>query len=119
MNKILLIEAIRQSNLHPTTKSFLAQVLKNVDGVSKDGEPFVHPGDLPGGEELTEEESAAGFRQPGWDDRSAALSEMMHDHYMENQERMSREVKPFNPASQTAEEKQAWLQELLGPAPKR
>lgn len=30
MNKILLIESIRQSNLHPTTKSFLGQVLKNV-----------------------------------------------------------------------------------------
>lgn len=34
MNKselILLYEAIRQSNLHPTTKSFLGEVLKNMD----------------------------------------------------------------------------------------
>jgi hypothetical protein len=29
MNRFLLLEAIRQSNLHPTTKSFIAAVLKN------------------------------------------------------------------------------------------
>lgn len=29
MNKFLLLEAIRQSNLHPTTKSFLSAVLKD------------------------------------------------------------------------------------------
>lgn len=32
MNKYLLFEAIRQSNLHPTTKSFLAAVLKDIPG---------------------------------------------------------------------------------------
>ena len=30
--KILLYQAIMQSNLHPTTKSFLSSILKNVDG---------------------------------------------------------------------------------------
>lgn len=31
MNKFLLLQAIKQSNLHPTTKSFLSSVLKNVE----------------------------------------------------------------------------------------
>lgn len=31
MNKYLLLEAIRQSNMHPTTKSFLGSILKNVE----------------------------------------------------------------------------------------
>lgn len=43
MNKYLLLEAIRQSNLHPTTKSFIAAVLKNAPGSQDDGVNPVDP----------------------------------------------------------------------------
>lgn len=39
MNKYLLLEAIRQSNLHPTTKSFIAAVLKDATNVDPNNEP--------------------------------------------------------------------------------
>lgn len=44
MNKILLIEAIRQSNLLSTSKSFLAAVLKNMDATKlSDSEMVTNP----------------------------------------------------------------------------
>lgn len=43
MNKYLLLEAIKQSNLHPTTKSFIAAVLKNSPGSQDDGSDSVDP----------------------------------------------------------------------------
>lgn len=36
MNKFLLLQAINQSNLHPTTKSFLSSVLKNMEEGKKE-----------------------------------------------------------------------------------
>lgn len=111
MNKILLFEAIRQSNLHPTTKSFLAQVLKGVDDMLENVEgaqTYEGPtGMLP----LT--------GTPNEDDETyIPTDEELQDVFGSAGSPMPKQVTPFNPNSQTPEEKQAWLRELVGPPPR-
>lgn len=52
MNKSLLLQAIRQSNLHPTTKSFLGEILKSPIGTTQAGvTPMEHSEEYGWGDE--------------------------------------------------------------------
>lgn len=117
MNKILLLEAIRQSNLHPTTKSFLSSILKGVDDMLENAEgtqEYQGPtGMLPLGGTPVENDRT----YIPTDDELKEVFGSSDSSF--NATPMPKQVTPFNPNAQTAEEKQAWLTELVGPPPKR